>query len=212
MAPEVNGDPLVTLTNVSLFTGYGGDVLAAEAAGIETVAFVENVRDCRRVLRKHWPETKQWKDIRDVKARDVMAYAQGWQQSKLKESDNTSHPQERYESRASDRSGRGNITAGIKHRRGVAEAISSTAGISPITIISGGFPCQPVSHAGKQRGKEDDRWLWPEMLRLISEIRPTWVVAENVAGIIGMGLDGVLSDLESAGFETLPLLIPACAV
>ncbi len=82
----------------------------------------------------------------------------------------------------------------------------------PITLITGGFPCQPVSHAGKRRGKDDDRWLWPEMLRVISEVRPTWVVAENVAGLINMGLNGVLSDLEGIGYEVQAFLIPACGV
>lgn len=79
-------------------------------------------------------------------------------------------------------------------------------------IVTGGFPCQPFSLAGKQRGKEDDRHLWPEMLRVIADARPSWVVGENVPGIIGMELDGVLSDLESHGYTSWPLGIPACAV
>ncbi len=84
--------------------------------------------------------------------------------------------------------------------------------IKTIDVICGGFPCQPFSTAGKQRGTEDDRYLWPEMFRLIKEIRPTWVIGENVAGIIKMALDTVLSDLESIGYSTRPFNIPACAV
>lgn len=81
-----------------------------------------------------------------------------------------------------------------------------------VDVICGGFPCQPFSVAGKQRGKEDDRHLWPEMLRLIKEIRPTWVIGENVAGFIRMALDDVLLDLETEGYTTQSFVIPACAV
>lgn len=81
-----------------------------------------------------------------------------------------------------------------------------------IDIITGGFPCQPFSVAGQRKGKEDARHLWPEMFRVIREVKPTWIVGENVTGIIGLALEQVLSDLESAGYNTETFIIPACAV
>lgn len=83
---------------------------------------------------------------------------------------------------------------------------------SKSTILVGGFPCQPWSTAGKRRGKEDDRHLWPEMFRIIREVRPRWVVGENVAGIVRMGLDDVLADLESEGYTCRTFIIPACGI
>jgi DNA (cytosine-5)-methyltransferase 1 len=85
-----------------------------------------------------------------------------------------------------------------------------------IDILTGGFPCQPYSVAGKRKGKEDERHLWPEMLRAIREIQPTWVVGENVSGIInwngGMVFEEVQADLEAAGYEVQSFVLPACGV
>lgn len=79
-------------------------------------------------------------------------------------------------------------------------------------LVTGGFPCQPFSVAGKQRGKADDRWLWPEMAGVIECIRPRWVLGENVPGIIRMELDAVLSDLERIGYTAWPVIVPAVGV
>ena len=79
-----------------------------------------------------------------------------------------------------------------------------------IDIITGGYPCQPFSVAGKRRGTEDNRHLWPEMLRVVQQARPDWVVCENVAGHITMGLDEVLADLDNEGYTSQAFVIPAC--
>ena len=92
------------------------------------------------------------------------------------------------------------------------ESFYERTGRRTADIISGGFPCQPFSVAGKRRGKEDDRYLWPEMVRVIKELRPAWVVGENVAGIVRMELPGILSELEACGYRTRTFLVPACAV
>lgn len=92
------------------------------------------------------------------------------------------------------------------------ESFHEKTRLRTVDVISGGFPCQPFSVAGKRRGKEDDRYLWPEMLRVISELRPTWVVGENVAGIVNMALDQVYTDLENEGYTVQAFIIPACAV
>lgn len=88
-------------------------------------------------------------------------------------------------------------------------------GRNTVDIISGGFPCQPFSNAGKRLGKDDDRFLWPEMRRVVSEFHPPWVVAENVYGFVSVQqgdiLDQVYLDLEAEGYETLPPIVyPAC--
>ena len=111
-----------------------------------------------------------------------------------------------------------------------------------IDVLSGGFPCQPFSVSGKRRGTDDNRYLWPEMLRAIQEIRPTWIVGENVAGILSMVQPGkevemgckdsifgennrervllrqeyiietICKDIEREGYTVQPIIIPACAV
>ena len=96
-------------------------------------------------------------------------------------------------------------------RNGVAET-----GKSHCDIITGGFPCQPFSHAGRRKGTEDDRYLWPPMLEAIALFKPRWVIAENVRGLTtwndGLVLETVCADLEREGYEVWPLIIPAASV
>jgi DNA (cytosine-5)-methyltransferase 1 len=114
-----------------------------------------------------------------------------------------------------------------------AENFYERTGLRTVDLISGGFPCQPFSTAGKRKGDNDDRYLWPEMCRVISELQPTWVIGENVAGIVSMEksdceiimedetticeetemvLQTIKGDFERIGYVSQPILIPACAV
>lgn len=151
------------MRKLSLFSGVGGIDLAAEWAGMETVAFCEREPFPQKVLRKHWPDVPIYDDVCTLTA------------DRLRED-------------------------GIMDDR------------RTIGIVSAGYPCQPFSVAGKREGKEDDRHLWPEVKRLLEEIRPRWFVGENVAGHVTLGLDTVLSDLEDIGYTTQSFIIPSSAV
>lgn len=170
-------------THASLFSGIGGFDLAAQWCGWRNVFQVEIDRYCRAVLAKNFPDTAQYEDIKKFDGKEY---------------------------------------------RGC------------IDIISGGFPCQPFSVAGQRKGTADNRALWPEMLRVISEIKPAWVVAENVVGLASMVklgrkvsvdsqtsafgknrkwirkskgyLESICQDLETLGYEVVPVVISAAAV
>lgn len=100
-------------------------------------------------------------------------------------------------------------TNGQGHKSSVAEEQNPT-------ILTGGFPCQPFSQAGRRKGTADDRYQWPNMFRVIQNVKPDWIIAENVRGLVtwneGMVLEQVCADLESEGYEVQPFIIPACAV
>lgn len=101
-------------------------------------------------------------------------------------------------------------------QRPVAEKGQATRPNDRVDIVTGGFPCQPFSQAGARLGTADERHLWPEMLRVIQLTKPTWVIAENVRGLItwndGLVFEQICSDLESSGYEVQPFIIPAVAV
>jgi DNA (cytosine-5)-methyltransferase 1 len=178
---------------LDLFSGIGGFSLGLERAGMKTVQFVEIDPFCQKVLRKHWPEVPIHDDIRSLTSHTI---SNGWREHQRVSQVNTE-----------------NMGEYIKPS---IEDCNSSNNAPKIDLICGGFPCQPFSCAGKRKGTEDDRFLWPEMLRVISEVHPTWVIAENVGGLYsqqdGMVFGQVLADLEAQGYEVQPFLIPACAV
>ena len=146
------------MNHASLFSGIGGFDLAAEWNGWNNVFNCEWEEFPRKVLKHHFPNAKQYEDIKDFNA------------------------------------------TGYRGR---------------IDVLSGGFPCQPFSTAGLRKGTEDDRHLWPEMLRVIGECQPRWVVGENVRGLVswsdGLVFETCCTDLEALGYSVQSFIVPACA-
>jgi DNA (cytosine-5)-methyltransferase 1 len=178
------------VNHIDLFSGIGGFALAAQWAGFKTVAFVEIDEYAQEIIKQNF---------------GAVAYAGLYGQREREELTNGQQPCRRRQARSKfETFGLPRIYSDIRDFDGTRYRGAA--------LLTGGFPCQPFSQAGKRRGTEDDRYLWPEMLRVISQARPAWVVGENVAGIIGMELDRVLSDLEGEGYAVQPLVIPACAV
>lgn len=171
------------LTHIDLFSGIGGFALAAQWAGFKTVAFCEIDPYCQEIL------TQNFRAVAD----DAQSPDGGYNSRKRK--------------RQIQKFGK---RTGPKLFRNIRSFPASA--YRGATLLTGGFPCQPFSRAGERRGAEDHRYLWPEMLRVISEARPAWVLGENVAGIVTMELDRVLPDLEGEGYAVQALVIPACAV
>lgn len=168
------------MKQLDLFAGIGGISLAAEWAGIETVAFCEKEPFAQGILRRRFPGRPIYDDVYNL-TREVL------------END----------------------------------------GITGIDIVAGGFPCQPFSHAGKRTGTADNRYLWPQMCRIVGELRPTWVFAENVDGLVSMAqsdseivmedettlceeaemvVETIRKDLENLGYRSITIVIPACGV
>ncbi len=173
----------------SLFSGIGGIDLGLQRAGMEIVWQVENDEWCRRVLARHFPDAVRYGDVRDCHG-EVLADAEG-------------NGVEGCEGAGPGRA-----------RRGVPDGCRQA--LASVDLICGGFPCQPVSHAGRRLGAEDERWLWPEFMRIIREVRPRWVLVENVPGLLsiddGRLFGGVLRDLAEGGYDAEWDCIPASAL
>lgn len=92
------------------------------------------------------------------------------------------------------------------------ESFHERTGLRTVDVVSGGFPCQPFSVAGKQKGKGDERYLWPEMIRVVRELAPRWVVGENVPGILRIAAGDVVADLEREGYDVAVFDFEAAAV
>ncbi len=188
------------MRHLDLFAGIGGFSLAARWMGWKTVAQVEWDAWCQKVLAKNFPDALRFGDIVEFNKMlengeittdscDVRQYTRGTEQSLPGVGEH------------------GETLSGNAERR---------IDFGKIDIITGGFPCQPFSHAGKRKGTDDSRYLWPAMLETIRRVKPSYVVGENVAGLVSMEngktLDRILSDMEDEGYTTEQVIIPACAV
>lgn len=175
------------MIHLDLFSGIGGFAYAADQVweNVEHI-FCDNDKFCRQVLKKHWPNSKIYEDIRTItNTKSLRNKRNGGAMDETKEK-----PQKQDD--------------GTEFKCG-----------DSITLLTGGFPCQPFSQAGKRKGTDDDRYLWPEMLRVIQLANPQWVIAENVRGLLtqsgGLVFEQVCLDLEASGYEVQPFIIPAVA-
>jgi DNA (cytosine-5)-methyltransferase 1 len=176
------------MKHLDLFSGIGGFSLAADRVWDSVDhTFVEYEPFCQAILRKHWPEAEIHGDIHEFIV-------------------NANSQRKR------------NGLAAIQKAHGKVPQRDDDAQPSHADtyLLTGGFPCQPFSVAGRRKGTNDDRYLWPAMFSAVSLFRPRWVIAENVAGLAswneGLVLETVCADLESEGYEVQPFVIPAAAV
>jgi len=214
------------LTHLDVFSGFGGFALAARWAGFRTVGFVEVEPYSQRVIEKNFLSDP---DGQRLDPAQVTRGDRAPVRDDPKGEDRRRHAQ-----------GRGRLWSESRGCHGDVRTVDGRR-FAGVTLLTGGFPCQPFSIAGRRRGKDDDRYLWDEMLRLVSEAQPSWVVGENVAGLESMAvfdseppvdgegravgdpgdlytrrgpgvLDQILGSLEQVGYEAVPLFVPACAV
>ncbi len=177
-------------THLDLFSGIGGFAIAAQACGYTTIGFCEKEPYAQQILKERFGAV-------------------------LADADNNGRDTQRIQSGAnrSKREGTAGLASASRCPRLHDDIFTlNGADYAGVDLLTGGFPCQPFSVAGKRKGAADERALWPEMLRVIDGAKPAWIIGENVAGIVTMELDNILSDLEAIGYSAWPLVIPACAV
>lgn len=175
------------MKHLDLFSGIGGFALATEMVWDDVEhIFCDNEPFSQAVLKKHWPNSLIHDDIKTLTNTRREHGSEGCSEGTQREA---------------------------CERCRAAEEIKR---FGRVDIVTGGFPCQPFSQAGARRGTEDDRHLWPEMLRVIREFNPRWVIAENVSGLVtwseGLVLEQVHAELESAGYKVQAFIIPAVSV
>lgn len=185
------------MTHIDLFSGIGGFAYAARQVwpDYRNLFFCDNNTFCQAVLRKNFGQDSLiYGDIRGVNIERVIADT-GCELRKQGYGELETNKTERSTSKLSAKPGNIRFV---------------------IDLLTGGFPCQPFSAAGKRKGRDDDRHLWPEMFRVIKTFKPRWVIGENVRGLVnienGMALQQVFLDLESIEYAVQAFIIPACAV
>jgi DNA (cytosine-5)-methyltransferase 1 len=186
-------------THLDLFSGIGGFAIAAQACGYTTIGFCEREPYAQQILKERFGAVLA-DAVRDGRHNSGSCKDCGNEKGHTK---SVIQSGSEWECQVA--------TLGAPRLHPDIFTLDG-ADYAGVDLLTGGFTCQPFSVAGKRKGAADDRAIWPEMLRVISEAKPTWIIGENVAGIGSMELDNILSDLEGIGYSAWPLVIPACAV
>jgi len=203
------------MLHLDLFSGIGGFAYAIDQVwdNVDHI-FCDNDKFCKQVLKKHWPESEIYDDVRTLITNpDFIRHIHGGPEEFPA---GGQHQTQRQPESGIQPSGI-STDATVKGLEGeIGQELQQPKPAKRPFILTGGFPCQPFSQAGTRTGAHDDRYLWPEMFEVIKFTKPEWVVAENVSGILtwgdGLVFDKVCLDLESAGYDVQPFIIPAAGV
>jgi DNA (cytosine-5)-methyltransferase 1 len=201
------------LTVGSLFAGIGGFDLGFDRAGFDIKWQVEIDPFCRAVLAQHWPDVRRYDDVRDCYG--ALADTGRADQSQIPAGAHAFDKQRAPQRRRAEQPARTRADGRIVDRTDAEGDGRTVYRLEPVDVICGGFPCQPHSLAGRRGASTDDRDLWPQFARLIRELRPRWVVAENVPGLLsseaGRFFGTVLGDLAACGYDAEWQSLPASA-